>query len=160
MRECAPADSSARTRLGSSWFSLQAKLRMIVRQNARRRHVELKDLQLPVLLYLVDELVGQRGRTRFAVHGNLPSRLAVGGNANVRRRKALEKIQQNFHRVIARIDSGSERLPVRLRGPDECGLRRIARNASIKTPNFKVNGGKGSETEKENSGVNGAGPEK
>src|SRR6266700_7650472 len=69
-------------------------------------------------------------------------------------------MQQNFHRVITRIDSGRERLPFRVRGPDECGLRRIAGNAAIETSNFKINGRKGSEAEKEKCGVSAAGPEK
>src|SRR5207253_7879324 len=56
---------------------LQSKLRMVVGQNARRSHVELKRSQIWILLYLLNELVSESSCVRFFIDGNLSSRLVV-----------------------------------------------------------------------------------
>src|SRR4029077_1435070 len=77
MRAHAPAGSFVDTMPASFGFSLQAKLRVIVRQNPRRSHIKLKRSQLRVLLDLVDELVSKRSRVRLPVYGNLTRRLII-----------------------------------------------------------------------------------
>src|SRR6266702_473366 len=55
----ARVDSFAGTTSASSWFSLQAKLRMVVRQNAGRSHVKLQTSKLWIFLYLLNEFIGE-----------------------------------------------------------------------------------------------------
>src|SRR5207248_10663123 len=54
---CARAGSFVARFARSSWSSLQTKLRVIVRQNPRRLHVEVEILQIRVLFDLLRELI-------------------------------------------------------------------------------------------------------
>src|SRR5947208_14235153 len=83
---------------------------MVVRQNARRSHVESKDSQLRILLYVFDELISEGSRIRFAIDGNLPCGLVVRSDLHAGGRQTFEKTQQDFDRVITRIDGWSKRL--------------------------------------------------
>src|SRR6266516_4215810 len=68
------ADSSARTtRALSSWPALHSELRMVVRQNAGRCHVELKYAQLRVFLDVLNELISERRRAGLAIAFQLAS---------------------------------------------------------------------------------------
>src|SRR5919198_515643 len=136
-RARARADSSADTRPASSRLPLQPELGMIVWQNARRRHVELKDSQIRILFNFFNELISESRCIRFAIDGNLPCRLIVCGNPHFGRGQTFEKMQQNFDRIVTRIDRRSQCLPVRFRRPDELRLRSVACNASVKGSDLK-----------------------
>src|SRR5262249_20883654 len=49
-----------------------------------------------------------------------------------------EKMQQNFDRIVTRIDRRSQCLPVRFRGADELCLRSIVCNPSVKDSYLKT----------------------
>src|SRR5262245_28941486 len=102
MRAHARADSSADTKPASSWFSLQSELRMIVWENTRRGHIELKGSQIRILLYLFNELISESSAVCFAIDRNLPRRLVVRCNSDLRRWQTFEKMQEDFDRVITR----------------------------------------------------------
>src|SRR3712207_7585108 len=53
------------------YTTLFRSLRVPVRQNPRRSHVELKHLQLGVVLHRFGKLIRQRGGRCFAVNGDL-----------------------------------------------------------------------------------------
>src|SRR4029077_4742827 len=137
MRAHARANSFAGTMPASSWLSLQSELRMVVRQNARRSHVKLKDSQIRILLYLFDELISESSCIRLAIDGDLPRRLVVRRNPHLGRWQTFEKVQQNFDRVIARIDRWSQCLPVRFRRADELRLGSIVCNTRVKASYLK-----------------------
>src|SRR6267378_965419 len=103
----------------SSWLPLQSKLRMVVWQNTRRSHVKLKNSQIRILFYLFDELISESRCICLAIDRNLPRRLVVRRNPHLGRWQAFEKMQQNFNRVITRIECRSQCLPIRLGGADE-----------------------------------------
>src|SRR5947199_8982634 len=104
---------------------------MVVRQNARRSHVESKDSQLRILLYVLDELISEGSRIRFAIDGNLPCGLVVRSDLHGGGRQTFAKTQQNFDRVITRIDGWSKRLPVFFRPGLKRRLRLIVRNPLV-----------------------------
>src|SRR5438876_32012 len=108
---------------------------MVVRQNSRCSHVELQDSQLRVLLYVLEELISQGSRIRFAIDGNLPHGLVVRSDSHVGGGQTFEKMQQDFDRVITRIDGRSQRLPILFRRADKGRLRRIVRNTLVKASN-------------------------
>src|SRR6266700_1900836 len=137
MRAHARADSSADTRPASSWLSLQSELRIVVRQNARRSHVKLKDSQIRILLYFFNELISESSCVRFAIDGNLPRRLVVCRNSHLGRWQTFENVQQNFDRVITRIERRSQCLPVRFRRADELRTGSVMCNARVKPPYLK-----------------------
>ena len=110
---------------------------MVVRQNARRSHVKLKDSQIRILLYLFDELISQSSCVRLAIDGNLTRRLVVRRNSHLGRWQTFEKVQQNFDRVITRIDRWRQCLPVRFRRADELRLGSVVCNARVKPPYLK-----------------------
>src|SRR5262249_55508398 len=137
MRAPAHADSFVDTTPASFGFPLQAKLRVVVRQNPRRSHVKLKRPQVRVLLDLLDELVCERSRVRLAVYGNLTRRLIIRCDAYVGRRQAFKQMLQNFDRVIMWIECGSESFPLCFGGAHELGSRGVPRDPSIKPPQLK-----------------------
>ena len=110
---------------------------MVVWQNARRSHVKLKNSQIRILLYLFDELISQSSCVRLAIDRNLPCRLVVRRNPHLGRWQTFEKMQQNFDRVITRIDRRSQCLPVRFRRADELRLGSIVCNARVKASYLK-----------------------
>src|SRR6266581_2078118 len=105
---------------------------MVVGQNPGCSHVKLKGSQVRTLLHLLNELVSQSSRVRFAVDGNLPRRLVVCCDAHIGRRQTFKKMQQDFDRIIMRVNCRSERFPLCLCGPHELGLRRIAGYTPVK----------------------------
>ena len=123
--------------LASSWLPLQSELRMVIRQNARRSHVKLKDSQIRILLYLFDELISQSSCVRLAIDGNLTRRLVVRRNSHLGRWQTFEKVQQNFDRVKTRIDRWRQCLPVRFRRADELRPGSVVCNARVKPPYLK-----------------------
>src|SRR5438309_7618870 len=105
---------------------------MVIGQNARRSHVKLKRSQVWILLYLLNELVSQSSRVRFAVDGNLPRRLIVCCDAHVGRRQTFKKMQQDFDRIIMRVNRRCQRFPLCLCGAHELGPRRIVGYTPVK----------------------------
>src|SRR5213593_1914524 len=132
---------------------------MVVRQNSRCSHVELQDSQLRVLLYVLEELISQGSRIRFAIDGNLPRGLVVRSDSHVRGRQTFEKMQQDFDRVITRIDGRSECLPVLFRRADKRRLRRIVRNTLVKASNREPHQAEIREQEEKKSSVSATCPE-
>src|SRR5215510_11726490 len=92
------ADARARSFVGTTrasfWFPLQSKLGVVIRQNSRCSHIELKGLQVRSLFDFVDEIVGEGVRVRFAINGNLARRLVIGSDAHVCTRQAFKKMLQ------------------------------------------------------------------
>ena len=111
---------------------------MIGWQNPRRRHVKLKGAQLRVFLDLVDELVSQSSCARFAIDRNLARRLVVSSNLHVGCGQAVEKMQQDFHRVIMRINCRRQRFPLCFGRTHELGFRSVVRNAPVEPPYLKT----------------------
>src|SRR5882724_984259 len=158
MKAHAHVDSFARTRLASSWSPLQSKLRVVVWQNARRDHTELKDLQPGILLYVLDEFISESSRIRFAFDRNLPCRLVVCSDTHIGGWQTLENVLQNFDRVIARIDSRRQRLPILLRGANKLRLRRVPHYAPIQASNREAHEAEVCQQKKEERGVSAACP--
>src|SRR5262249_26033531 len=67
----------------SSGPSFQTKLRVVVRQNPRRLHVEVEILQIRVLFDLLRELIRQCRCIGLALNRNLASRLIIGGDTHI-----------------------------------------------------------------------------
>src|SRR4029077_14519114 len=130
-RAHARAGSFVDTTPASFGFPLQAKLRVIVRQNPRRSHIKLKGSQLRVLFDLVDELVSKRSRVRLPVHGNLARRLIIRCDAYGGRRQAFKQLLKNFYRGVMRIDRRSERFSIWFGRAQELGPGRVPRNATV-----------------------------
>src|SRR2546428_440059 len=126
---------------------------MLVRQNARRSHVESKDSQLRILLYVFDELISEGSRIRFAIDGNLPCGLVVRSDLHAGGRQTFEKTQQDFDRVITRIDGWSKRLPVFFRRAHKRRLRLIVRNTLVKASNRQPRQAEIHEQEEEKSSI-------
>src|SRR2546426_1648348 len=132
MRARARVDSFGGTTPASFCSSFYSKLRMVIGQNARRSHVKLKRSQVWILLYLLNELVSQSSRVRFAVNRNLPRRLIVCCDAHVGRRQAFKKMQQDFNWIVMRVNRRCERLPICLCRAHELGPRRVVRYTLVK----------------------------
>ncbi len=126
---------------------------MVVWQNARRSHVKLKDSQIRILFYLFDELISEGSCICLAINRNLPRRLVVRRNPHLGRWQAFEKMQQNFNRVIARVDRRSQCLPVRFRGADELRPGSIVCNAPVKPSYLKSEQAQISEQKKDKRNV-------
>jgi hypothetical protein len=132
---------------------------MVVWQNTRRSHVKLKDSQIRILFYLFDELISESSRIRLAIDRNLPRRLIVRRNPHLGRWQAFEKMQQNFDRVIARVDRRSQCLPVRFRGADELRPGSIVCNALVKPSYLKSEQAQISEQKKDKRNVSATYPQ-
>src|SRR6266516_1113031 len=111
---------------------------MVVGQNARRSHVELKRSQIWILLYLLHELVSESSRVRFPIDGNLSSRLVVTCDAHVRRRQTFKKMQQEFDRIIVRVNRRSERFPFYVCHTYAPSPGGVVRYTSVKRADFKA----------------------
>ena len=111
---------------------------MVVGQNTRRSHVELKRSQIWILLYLLNELVSESSRVRFPIDGNLSSRLVVTCDAHVRRRKTFKKMQQDFDGIIVGVNRGCERFPSCVCRAYELSPRGVVRYTSVKKAYFKA----------------------
>src|SRR2546430_8887571 len=158
MKARARVYSCVGTTRGSSWFPLHSKLRMVIRQNTRRRHVKLEGPQFWILFYFVDEFVSKSSRIRFAIHGNLPRRLVVRCNAHVGGGQAFEEVLQHFDRVIMPINRRRQRFPLCFCRAHKLSSGRVAPNTPVKPSYLKPHHAKIQQQEKEKRAINATRP--
>ena len=110
---------------------------MVIGQNARRSHVKLKRSQVWIFLYLLNELVRQSSRVRFAIDGNLPRRLVVRRDAHIGGGQAFKKMQQDFNWIVMPVYRRCERFPLCLCRAHELSPRRVLRYPPVKARYLK-----------------------
>jgi hypothetical protein len=132
-------------------------LRVIIRQNPRRSHIETEILQTGVLFYLLRELISERRGVGLAIDRKLAGRLIVSRDPHIRRGQTFIKAQQDLDRIEARVDRRRERFPVGFGLANELRLRRVARNQAIESRNGKTRVGQVKQKEQENRRVGAAG---
>src|SRR5450432_2863353 len=84
-----------------------AKLRMVVRQNSRITHGEFENPKFLIFFQFLGELVGEGRAGGFAVDRDLPGRLIVGRDMDLRGWQTFREMLQDLDGIITSVDCRS-----------------------------------------------------